>query len=161
MPGVDNVIERTAAGLVVLPEGPISRKVLVTSAQVLALFGTPIAVVPAPGAGFTNIFESAWIHKPAGTAYGGIAAGEDLQFSYTNGAGLAVAQIETTGFLDQATAQRRFCRAYAAASGLNGIDPTTNAAIVLSLLVGEIITGNSDLHVQVNYRIVQDAAFAA
>lgn len=160
MPGTDGVIERTPASLIVLPERQLKADVLVTSAQLLALNATPKTLIAAPGSGLTLIFESAWILKPAGTAYAGIAAGEDLAVTYTNGAGLEVARFETTGFLDQATVQRRFARAYAAASAINDINPTTNAALVLSLLVGEITTGNSDLHVRVFYRIVADAAFA-
>ena len=132
----------------------IRRRVVVTTAQVLALFATPIALVPAPGAGRALIFEGALIQKPAGTAYAGIAAGEDLAVKYTDAAGLEVAQIETTGFLDQATLQTRWARAHAAATGDSSIVPVVNAALVLHLLVGEIITGDSDLNIEVHYRDV-------
>lgn len=124
---------------------------IITSAQLLALNATPQIVVPAPSAGLINILLGAMVHKPAGTAYGGIASGEDLQFSYTNGAGLALAQVETTGFLDQATAQTRWCWAYNAASGISSLVPVANAPIVLSLLVGEITTGDSPLRVRSLY----------
>jgi len=94
------------------------------------------------------------IHKPAGTAYAGIAAGEDLSVKYTNAAGLAVGGVETTGFLDSAGSQVRYCNGYRAASGLSGIVMVANAALVLHLLVAEIITGDSDLNIEVHYRVV-------
>jgi hypothetical protein len=143
------------------PAGTLIVDKLITSAQVLALNATLQSLVVAPGTGLANVFEGVAIHKPAGTAYGGIAAGEDLSIKYTNTSGLEVARIETTGFLDQATAQTRFARAFAAASGLNDIVPVANAALVLEMLTGEIITGDSALHVRVYYRVIPAAAFAS
>ncbi|MDP3417859.1 hypothetical protein [Falsiroseomonas sp.] len=132
----------------------IMRRVLVTvtSTQLLALFATPQTIVPAPGAGRALVFEGAVLHKPAGTAYAGIAAGEDLSFKYTDASGAAVAGAETTGFLDQATAQTRYARPATAASGVTDITPVANAPLVLHLLTGEITTGNSPLVVEVFYR---------
>lgn len=128
--------------------------VTITAAQLLALNATPRALVTAPGVGFCNIFERAIVHKPAGTAYSGIAVGEDLSIKYTDAAGLELSQIETTGFLDQATAQTRFARPHAAASATNSITPVENAALVLHLLAGEITTGDSNLLLRVYFRVV-------
>ena len=128
--------------------------VTVTTAQVLALFATPIEIVAAPGANLTNIFEGAVIHKPAGVAYAGIATGEDLSIKYTNAAGLAVGGCETTGFLDSTSALTRYIRATGAASGVSQIVPVANAILVLHLLIAEIITGDSDLLLRVYFRIV-------
>ena len=142
------------------PERTLHRDLIVTTAQVLALNATPITIVPAPGANLALICEGAVIHKPSGTAYAGVAAGEDLSIKYTDGSGLEVAQCETTGFLDQTTAQTRYVRAFAAASGASQILAVANAVLVLHLLVGEIITGDSDLHVRYFYRIVPMSTFA-
>ena len=131
------------------------RRAVVTSAQLLALNATPQEVVPAPGANLAVIFEGAVIRKPAGTAYAGIAAGEDLSFKYTDENGDEVGQCETTGFLDQATNQVRYVRAHAAASGVSDITPVANAALVLHLLTDEITTGDSDLELEVHFRIVK------
>jgi hypothetical protein len=128
--------------------------VTVTSAQLLALNATPIQIVAAPGAGLALILDSAVLHKPAGTAYGGIAAGEDLSIKYTDAAGAAVGGCEATGFLDQTTAQTRFLRGYNAASGVSDITPVANAALVLHMLTGEITTGDSPLRLRVYYRVV-------
>jgi len=143
------------------PERTISRDVLVSSAQILAMFATPVEIVPAPGANFGLVFEGAQLHKPAGTAYAGIAAGEDITIKYTNQAGAEVGSAETTGFLDQATAQSRYIRPQTAASGVSDKTPVANAALVIAHLVGEITTGNSALHVRVWYRIVPMFAFAS
>lgn len=128
--------------------------VTITPAQLLALNATPRTLVAAPGAGFFNVFERAILHKPAGTAYSGVAAGEDLSIKYTDAAGLELSQIEVTGFLDQATAQTRFARAHAAASANNSITPVENAPLVLHMLVGEITTGDSNLLLRVFFRVV-------
>jgi len=143
------------------PERTISRNVKITSAQLLALNATPQTIVPAPGANFGLVFEGMQIHKPAGTAYAGIAAGEDLSVKYTNAAGAEVGECETTGFLDQATAQSRYMRPHTAASLVSDKTPVANAALVLHMLSGEITTGDSDLHLRVWYRIVPMFAFAS
>mgnify|MGYP001615376087 CR=1 FL=1 len=147
------IIERGIVGEGV-PERTRMAQVTITSAQLLALFATPISLVAAPGANLALVFEGMMVHKPAGVAYGGIAAGEDLSVKYTDAAGIEVAQCEATGFLDQASAQTRWVRAQAAATGASQITPVANAALVLHMLVGEIITGDQPLKCQVNYKIV-------
>ena len=132
-------------------------RITITSAQLLALNATPIAAIPAPGANLANILIGALIQKPAGTAYAGIAAGEDLSFKYTDASGLELGGCETTGFLDQATNQIRYVEAYRAASGVSQIAVVANAAIVIQLLVGEIITGDSNLEIEMHYRVVKTA----
>lgn len=128
--------------------------VTISSAQLLALNATPRQLVAAPGANLALIFEGIMIAKPAGVAYAGIAAGEDLSVKYTDASGAEQTEIETTGFLDQATAQVRYAGAYRAASGIGSITPVANAALVLHLLSGEITTGDQPLNCRVFYRVV-------
>lgn len=128
--------------------------VTLTTAQVLALNATPIEVLPAPGAGFAQILVGAIIHKPAGVAYAGIAAGEDLALNYTNGAGLQVASLELTGFADSTAVQTRWMHSYRAASLVSSITPVDNAIIVAQILVAEIITGDSDFLLRLYHRII-------
>jgi hypothetical protein len=123
--------------------------VTITSAQLLALNATPKQIVAAPGSGKAVVPIGAILYKPSGTAYAGIATGEDISFKYTNGSGAEVMQAEATGFLDQATAQTR----YAFPVSTN-ITPVANAAIVAHMLVGEIITGDSDLLIRFYYRVI-------
>lgn len=140
-----------------LEEGVLqSVDVTITSAELLALNATPKPVVAAPGANKAIVLEGAVVHKPAGTAYAGIAVDEDLSFKYTDGSGAEVAVVETTGFLDQATAQTRYAVPHATdgAGVASDITPVANAALVLHLLVGEITTGDSDLLLRLYYRVI-------
>ena len=132
------------------------RDVTITSAQLLALNATLITIIPAPGTNRFNLFRGAIAHKASGVAYAGVAAGEDIAFKYTNASGLAVAEIEVTGFLDQATAQTRYVHPYIATgvTADSSITPVVNAAIVAEMLTGEIITGDSDLLLRVFYSVM-------
>lgn len=123
------------------------KKVTLTTAQILALNATPITLLAAPGTGLTTIVRGVLAYKAAGTAYAGIALGEDLTLKYTNASGAIAAQIETTGFLDSASALM-------ASGALPGGLVTTNAAIVAHMLTGEIITGTSDVILWIEYDIV-------
>ena len=128
--------------------------VTVTSAEVLALNATPIELVPAPGVGKALIFEGAQLHLDYNAAaYAGVAVGEDLSIEYSGG--LQIAEIETTGFLDQTADQYRW--AYPAATlgaTVASVTPVANVGLDLSLLIGEVITGDSPLIVEVRYRTV-------
>ena len=139
---------------IVAPGLDAYRNVLVTAAQVLALFTTPVILVPAPGPGKLLVFKGMHIHKIAGTAFAGIAAGEDLAVKYTDANGAVVGTGETTGFLDQATAQTRQIHAHMPASGDSAITPVAAAPLVLHLLTGNITTGNTPLRCQVFYKVV-------
>ena len=123
-----------------------------TSAQILALNATPISVISAPGAGFANIIKRVYATKAAGTAYAGIAAGEDIAFKYTNSSGDIAAQLEMTGFADSASATQSL------AVGIDCL-PVANAAIVAHMLSGEITTGDSDFKLRIEYETVAIPAF--
>lgn len=135
----------------------------VTSAQLLALNATPIELVPAPATGFAHVVKRVIIHKAAGTAYAGIAAGEDLTVKYTNGSGaLACGQIDATGFLDQTTAQTRVVGPIGSTGTTSAdVTPVSAAALVLHMLVGEITTGDSDLSVRVEFDTIKLAVTSA
>lgn len=134
----------------------LSKTITVSSAQLLALNATPQTIIAAPGALLAVVPRRVVIFKAAGTAYAGIAAGEDLVLKYTNAAGAQCSSvIETTGFLDQATDQTRIAHPPASTLLVAGdYAPVANAAVVLHLLVGEIITGNSALRVRVWYDLI-------
>lgn len=121
----------------------------ITTAQLLALFTTPITLVAAPGAGIAIVPISARLMLDFNTtAYDGIAAGEDLALRYTDASGAIAQTIEATGFLDAGADAHRI----AINSGL--FTPTANAALVLHMTVGNIATGNSPLKVQLRYKRV-------
>lgn len=150
-------LDATAAANVAAGMGLKYADVTITSAQLLALFTTPISVLAAPGAGFANVLEAVIATKAAGTAYAGIASNEELAISYTNAAGLKVMEIEPTGFLDQTTAQMRYASSYKAASATASITPVENAAMVIHMLTGNITTGDSDLKLRLIYRTIPTA----
>jgi len=124
--------------------------VTLTSAQILALDTTPVSVIAAPGANKAIVIDSCEIRHAGGTAYAAIAAGDDLFLKYTDGSGAqALTTIETTGFLDQTSAQIR----HIPNNTIGIITPVANAAIVASL-GGAITTGNFDVLLRIRYRIV-------
>lgn len=124
----------------------IRKNAVITSAQVLALNATPVTVLPAPGAGKYYIIEEFEIIKPAGTAYAGIATGEDLSLKYTDASGAVCGTAEMTGFADSTSTTVTF------AKGASVI-PVVNAAIVAHMLTGEITTGTSPFYLKIFYRI--------
>ena len=129
----------------------------VTTAQVLALNATAIEVVPAPGAGLALVPTLVVIYKAAGTAYAGVATGEDLVLKYTDASGAQCSSaIETTGFLDQTTAETRYAGMPGAiTTTAASVEPVANAAVMIHLLSGEITTGDSDLIIRTYCEVIQ------
>lgn len=128
----------------------------IPSASLLTLFTTPFQLIAAPAAGLAHVVHRVRLNKPAGTAYAGIAAGEDFVLKYTNAAGQQITSVvETTGFLDQATAQFRAAFAPATTGATAGDVTPVNGAVVATLLVGDITTGTSDLYCEVLYDTLQ------
>lgn len=147
---VDDIILVTLIPAVIANDTAVATvDVTIATGELLALNATPKELVPAPGAGKAVLLVDALLMLDyATTAYAGIAAGEDLEIRYTNGSGQLVATIETTGFLDATADAYRFVQSATAAA----ITPVANAALVMDLAVGEIITGDSPLKVRVRYR---------
>lgn len=129
--------------------------VTISSAEMLALHATPKELLPAPGAGYANVLEGAVLFLDYNSAaYAGIAAGEDLEIRYTNGTGQLIATIETAStFLDATSDQLRYVQPGSATF----ITPVADAAIVIWLASGEIITGDSPLKVKLYYRVIPAA----
>lgn len=128
--------------------------VTVSSAELLALNATPKTIIPAPAAGTALIFEGAVLYMPYNSAAYVADIGDDLAFKYTNGSGLALGQVEATGFLTATSNQVRWCHKFNAASGDSSITPVAATPIVLQMIGTEVITGNSPLKVRAFYRVV-------
>jgi len=72
-----------------------------TTAQIKALHGTPMILVPAPGVGYYLEFVHAWLMLDYATA-GLTEADDNLQIVYGVAAAIVASQtIECTGFIDQ------------------------------------------------------------
>ncbi len=126
--------------------------ITIATGDVLTLNTTPIQVVAAPASGYALIPVMAVLMLDFNSvAYDGIAAGEDLEFRYTNSTGAVLATVETTGFLD-ATADET--RVVATDYTTAAIEPTAAAKIVVWIASGNIATGNSPLKIRMYYRVV-------
>lgn len=130
--------------------------VTITSAELLALNATPKVLIEAPGAGYAIIPHRALLHKPAGTAYAGIAAGEDLRLAYTSSPAISVlGEVETTGFLDQTTEQTRIAYGASHTAASASVAVIENDSFEINLETDEITTGDSDLIVTIWSEIIE------
>lgn len=112
-----------------------------TAVQIRAGFSAPTELVAAPGAGFVLLVSEVRVSKAAGTAFGGVAAGEDLIVVHSAGTDPLVTTIETTGFLDEVTDEVRIARAVDV-TGSYDLTALANTAIDYELLVGDITLGS-------------------
>lgn len=130
-----------------------SADILLSGAQILALYTTPITLVAAPAAGKALVFEGAVLFYDFGTAAYTVGTASSLSVKYTGAAGLALGGTSPTGFLDQATNQLRYVRPYTAASAESGLTPVT-APLVLHQLTANMTAGDGTLAARVFYRVV-------
>jgi len=112
-----------------------------TALQMRTGFTTPVELVAAPGAGFVLLVSEVRVSKAAGTAFGGIAAGEDMIIVYSAGTDPVVTGIETTGFLDATIDELRITRAIDPTLGFD-ITAEANTAIDYELLIADITLGS-------------------
>lgn len=62
--------------------GLLSRRVTISSAQLLAIHDTPVEIIPAPGAGkFIALISTAWQYKAVTTGYSNLNGSLDLYLS--------------------------------------------------------------------------------
>lgn len=132
--------------------GPLvqAAQVTVTSAQLLALHTTPVALVPAPGAGNVIQFLGALVTYVYGTTAYTINSSTNLAVQFTDGSGAtASSTLATTGVIDQTTNQVRQLSPVATT-----LTPVANAALVLSLAVASPTLGDGTLSVRTLYRVL-------
>ncbi len=113
-----------------------------TAAQIQTANGTPLELVAAPGTGFVLIVSRVVISKAAGTAFTGVAGGEDFTVVYSGGSDTLVTNIETTGFLDQTTAEIRVGHGPIDPTGTHDLTALLDTAVDLELLSGNITAGD-------------------
>lgn len=135
--------------------------VTISTGEVLALAATPKVLVAAPGANKFIAVQSVTLAVDyATTVYDGVDAAEDFSIQYIGGSVKVTQDIESTGFIDQAGDELRFIsaapHALAAAAAADPLIPTVNAGIDITILVGEIATGDSPIDVEICYAIKPD-----
>ena len=130
-----------------------------TAAQIQSGNGTPVELVAAPGTGFSLLVSEVRVSKAAGTAFAGVASGEDIQIEYGALNIPVVTDIETTGFLDQTTDELRIVRAIDPTLGFD-FTAAANDNIEYTLLVGDI-TGGSPVVFDVYYELIDLTALVA
>jgi len=127
--------------------------VVLTSAQILALHGTPISIIAAAGANTAILIELVEaFFTPVTTAYT-ISTNAGIALKYTNASGTTLATIPTTGLIDQAAAGIRIVARGAPVSG-TALTPVANAAVVANSLTADVTTGDGTVTIRCWYRII-------
>lgn len=125
--------------------------VTLSSAQILALFTTPITVIAAPGAGKFIEIQSIhpWLDFNS-AAY--VPGGSNLEFRYVNGSGSRIGYVTSTGFLDAVADAHRVIVPGGGGSAYTATD-ANNAAVVAYISLGNPITGDSPVKLEILYRV--------
>jgi len=120
----------------------------ITAAEMLTLNASPKTLVAAPGTGkYIEVMRAEFLMTYGTAAYTSVDATKDLSVDYTSAG--QVLQIDSVGMLDQTTDQRRV--AHHTNTHLVG----ENEAVTIKALSGEVLTGDSELKVKVEYRIAE------
>ena len=137
--------------------------VTIASAAVKTLNQYCPELVAAPGSGKALVFKEAlFYYDYVGAAYDTIATIDELSIKYTNSAGVEVARLEATSFLDQSADEIRivgpdYIQVHTSESSAavgEAKEPASNAALCLNMLNSEVATGDGPLKVRTWYKIV-------
>lgn len=130
------------------------RTVTITTAQMLALNGSPIQIVPAPGAGLlivptmmiaTLVFNAA--------AYSTNAAGASLKYG-TAGAGTSTGFTLSQAFLQSASGTNTQIVNQSSAATYLPASTDLNVPLTLIAATSDPTTGDSAMNVRVYYRVI-------
>lgn len=129
------------------PADLLIAKVTLSSAQILALFTTPITVIAAPGAGkLINLINVTARLNYNSIAYG--AGNDDIAFSLN-----AWTLVTFTGFLSNTTNYAGIFSAFANADDIS-VSPIANQPVTVAALTGNPTLGNSTVDIYATYNII-------
>ena len=139
--------------------GVRSVDVQLTNAQLLALLGTDITLVAAPGADRAIVVHAIYMFFDVTTTAYTIGAAT-LQINYASD-GADIAQITEAGWLDTVADAGRWYLIGGAAATPDIITPVANAAVVIRAATADMTGGNAanTLSVRVYYSVVDAVAF--
>ncbi len=127
--------------------------VSLTSTQIKALNSTPVALIPAQGAGKIIIVDEILLEMTrTGTAY---ANGGALEFRYTNASGAKVSADIAASVVTTGGAGVEYNRVGGVSTSLT---PVANAAIVIDNATAPFITGTGTARVYLRFRVIDTAA---
>lgn len=131
----------------------------ISSAEILALNATPKELIAAPGAGKLIVIDEVELFLDYGSAQYAAGAGEDLTIQYaTSDTAIVSVDNDSEGFLLAAASANRLVKPslYSGDGSAALFDPDDgdNEAIEAQILVGEWITGDSDIKYSIKYHVV-------
>jgi hypothetical protein len=121
-----------------------------TSAQILALFTTPVTLIPAPGAGFMLLPESIIIRVAGGTAYTDGGGG-----AVTFAVGSMTSTLSANTIFTGPTAGQQSQQSFAFGGLSTAAAPSTNvnAPLTISKATANFAAGTGTCHITVYYTI--------
>lgn len=129
-----------------------ARTITLSAAQVNALNGTPIIVVPAPQAGYAIIPQSLVLAKKSGTAVGTSAGAIGIGYDGTSTFLISIAQPQAEDVLDTGATASAYTSAVSAGSA--GVGVYSGKGIDISAS-GAVASFNGTLQVTVLFNIVK------
>lgn len=129
------------------PADLIAADLLLTTAQVLALNTTPQTIVAAPGAGKVIEYKGGFVH----VIFNGVAYITNTTLEIIP-SGASAAQSSHTILNATADTIRNMPVEYVGTTAASQL--SINNPLQLSVMTGDPVAGNSDVHVYITYRIV-------
>lgn len=122
----------------------------ITTAEILALNGTPITLIAAPGAGKVVVVEEIELFLDYNSAGYVAGAGEDFTIQYSGGLDIATWDNDSDAILVGTADERRLNKPDAVLA----LEDCDNEAVEAFIASGEVATGDSPMLWRIKYRIV-------
>lgn len=125
----------------------------ISSSEVLALNGSPIEAIPAPGAGKAIIVEEIELFLDFNSTAYVADAGEDLTVQYaTGGVDIATWDNDSDDILVGTADERRLNKP--TMTDVLDLSTIDNEAVEITIATGEVASGDSPLKYRIKYKVV-------